>query len=75
MALDLNFMPRHIMLFSKQKTTYRSDITLFLDGLKKANPALEQSQLAGRALLWDKAPLSLDAQQRILASTITRDSH
>jgi len=75
MTLDLNFMPRHIMLFSKQKTTYLSEISLFLDGLKKANPKLEESQLAGRALLWDKAPLSLDAQKRILDSTITRDSH
>jgi len=63
------------MLFSKQNTRYQSEITLFLDDLKKANPKLEQSQLAGRALLWDKAPLSLDAQQRILDATITRDSH
>ena len=63
------------MLLSKQQTRYQSEITLFLDSLKKANPQLEQSQLAGRALLWDKAPLSLDAQQRILSSTVTRDSH
>ena len=63
------------MLFSKQKTNYQSEITHFLDDLKKANPKLEQSQLAGRALLWDKAPVSLDTQQRILDSTITRDSH
>ena len=63
------------MLFSKQKSCYQSEITLFLTDLKKANPKLEQGQLAGRALLWDKAPLSLDAQQRILESTITRDTH
>lgn len=63
------------MLFSKQKSNYQSEATLFLADLKKANPKLEQSQLAGRALLWDKAPLSLDDQHRILDSTITRDSH
>ncbi|PRC92852.1 DUF3460 family protein [Solimicrobium silvestre] len=63
------------MLFSKQKTRYQSEATLFIDGLKKANPQLEQNQLTGRALLWDKAPLSLDEQQRSLDSTITRDSH
>jgi hypothetical protein len=61
------------MLFSKQKTRYQSEATLFIEGLKKADPHLEQKQLAGRALLWDKAPLSLDAQKRILDSTITSE--
>jgi len=60
------------MLFSKQKTRYQSEITLFLDDLKKANPKLEQNQQAGRALLWDKAPRSLDEQHRVLESTVTR---
>ncbi|MET3106101.1 hypothetical protein AAKU67_000578 [Oxalobacteraceae bacterium GrIS 2.11] len=63
------------MLFSKQKTRYQSEITLFLEDLKKADPQLEQKQLAGRALLWDKAPVSLDTQRRILDSTVTSDSH
>ena len=63
------------MLFSKQKPNYQSEATLFLDELKKNDPHLEQKQLAGRALLWDKAPLSLDTQQRILDSTITKESH
>ena len=60
------------MLFSKQKTRYQSEITLFLDDLKKANPQLEKSQLAGRALLWDKAPRSLDEQHRVVESTLSR---
>jgi len=34
---------------------YRSDVTQFIDSLKKAKPALEQEQREGRALLWDKA--------------------
>ena len=63
------------MLFSKQQTRYQSEITLFLDILKKANPQLEQNQLAGRALLWDKAPTSLDEQKRILSSTVKKESH
>lgn len=61
------------MLFSKQKSRYQSEFTLFLEELKKADPLLEQKQLTGRALLWDKAPLSLDAQQRILDSTIANN--
>jgi len=63
------------MRFSKQKTAYQSDITLFIDGLKKANPDLEQQQRAGRALLWDKAPISLDEQHRTLESIVPLDAH
>jgi len=33
---------------------YTSDVTAFLDELKTKKPTLEQEQLAGRALLWDK---------------------
>lgn len=40
---------------------YKSDVTSFLDQLKAARPTLEQEQLAGRALLWDK-PVDRDAQ-------------
>jgi len=63
------------MLFSKQKPRYLSEFTLFLDDLKTANPQIDQKQQAGRALLWDKAPRSLDEQQRTLESTLTRESH
>ena len=63
------------MLFSKQKTTYQSDITLFLDELKKADPHLEEKQRAGRALLWDKPVRSLDEQRRAIDSTVTHESH
>lgn len=63
------------MRFSKQQTAYQSEITLFIDELKKANPNLEQQQIAGRALLWDKAPVSLDEQHRILESIVPGDAH
>jgi Protein of unknown function (DUF3460) len=34
---------------------YQSDVTLFIDKMKADKPSLESEQLAGRALLWDKA--------------------
>jgi hypothetical protein len=34
---------------------YTSDVTQFIDELKAKKPTLEAEQLAGRALLWDKA--------------------
>lgn len=34
---------------------YQSDITQFIDKMKADKPSLESEQLAGRALLWDKA--------------------
>ncbi|WP_213953249.1 MULTISPECIES: DUF3460 family protein [unclassified Variovorax] len=33
---------------------YRSDVTNFIDELKRQKPNLEAEQRAGRALLWDK---------------------
>lgn len=34
---------------------YKSEASTFIDALKAQRPTLEQEQLAGRALLWDKA--------------------
>jgi len=48
------------MKFSKNFFDYRSDITEFIETLKKNNPMLEKQQLAGRALLWDKNSTELD---------------
>ena len=59
------------MLFGK-KTTYVSEITQFIDELKTKNPKLEESQRAGRALLWDKEPLDLDKTARDKASRVAR---
>ncbi|MEZ2740215.1 DUF3460 family protein [Comamonas jiangduensis] len=33
---------------------YTSEVTDFINQMKKDNPQLEAQQLAGRALLWDK---------------------
>lgn len=43
---------------------YKSNISLFLEELKAQQPDLEQAQQDGRALLWDKAPVSPEDQKR-----------
>lgn len=52
------------MKFSKQFSLYQSEATQFINGLKDANPQLEQKQRDGRALLWDKEPIDLETQRR-----------
>lgn len=52
------------MKFSKQFSLYQSEATQFINGLKEANPQLEQKQRDGRALLWDKEPIDLETQRR-----------
>lgn len=37
-----------------RRPDYQSEATLFINQLKTAQPALEERQRAGRALLWDK---------------------
>ncbi len=48
---------------------YESEITKFLNQLKKDRPQLVEEQRKGRALLWDK-PQDLDTSERNLASQI-----
>lgn len=43
---------------------YTSEFTQFLNELKSEKPELEAGQQAGRALLWDKEPLSVEDQRR-----------
>lgn len=40
---------------------YRSDVTNFIDELKRKDPLLEEKQRRGRNLLWDR-PLDRSAQ-------------
>ncbi len=42
---------------------HQSDVTQFVQALKKQRPTLEAEQREGRALLWDRAP-DRDAQAR-----------
>ncbi len=34
---------------------YKSDVTSFIEEMKKKKPTLEEEQRQGRALLWDKS--------------------
>ncbi|MEY2776816.1 MAG: hypothetical protein RLY30_914 [Pseudomonadota bacterium] len=43
---------------------YTSEASEFLAELKTAKPQLEQAQREGRARLWDKDPIDLDAFER-----------
>ncbi|MFZ6775411.1 DUF3460 family protein [Undibacterium sp. Ji83W] len=54
---------------------YESEATNFIKDLKKANPALEQSQRDGRALLWDKQAIDLDTQKRTQESRINQQAY
>ena len=52
------------MRLTKQFQLYESEATKFIAELKLKNPQLEEQQRAGRALLWDKAPITLDDAER-----------
>lgn len=63
------------MKFSKQQTNYVSEITRFIADLKKQDPALEDKQRAGRALLWDREPIDLDNTRRAQESRVQQKSY
>lgn len=63
------------MIFSKKHVMYESEHTKFISELKKQNPHLDAGQVAGRALLWDKAPISLDEQARTDASRLQQQAY
>jgi hypothetical protein len=62
-------------LFTKKHSMYESDHTKFIKELKEKNPDMEQGQQAGRSLLWDKAPLSLDEQRRAAESRLRQQAY
>ena len=54
---------------------YQSEITQFLTELKTEHPNLEAEQQAGRALLWDKEPLSVEDQRRAKEAKIKQRAY
>jgi hypothetical protein len=54
---------------------YQSEITQFLNELKTEQPSLEADQQAGRALLWDKEPLSVEDQSRAKAAKLKQRAY
>jgi len=63
------------MIFSKKHVMYESEHTKFIAELKKQNPGMDAGQVAGRALLWDKEPVSLDEQARVDASRLPQNAY
>jgi hypothetical protein len=62
-------------MFFRTFNLYQSEATKFLSELKEKNPHLEQQQLAGRALLWDKAPIDLDKSARDKESRVKQQPY
>jgi hypothetical protein len=61
-------------LFNKH-ANYESDHTKFIKELKEKNPGMDEGQVAGRSLLWDKSPLSLEEQRRIEESRLRQQAY
>jgi len=54
---------------------YQSEFTQFLNELKSEQPNLEADQQAGRALLWDKEPLTVEDQRRAKAAKLKQRAY
>lgn len=63
------------MILPPKFQTYESEASLFINQLKKQNPKLEESQRAGRALLWDKEPIDLDQTKRANESRVRQQAY
>ena len=63
------------MKFSKQFQGYESEHTKFIKELKAKTPGMEERQQLGRALLWDKAPITLDEQRRVAESRLRQQAY
>jgi hypothetical protein len=61
-------------LFNKH-AMYESEHTKFIKELKAKTPGMEERQVAGRSLLWDKAPQSLDEQRRLAESRLRQQAY
>ena len=54
---------------------YVSEITRFIRALKADNPAIDADQKKGRAIWWDKEPMSLDEAERLAASNVPQPGY
>ena len=59
----------------KTISMYESEHTKFIKELKEKTPGMDERQQAGRALLWDKAPITLDEQRRIAESRLRQQAY
>lgn len=53
---------------------YKSEVTQFIDELKRQRPTLEAEQRAGRALLWDQ-PVDRQAQAEYRAARVAQQPY
>jgi hypothetical protein len=53
---------------------YKSDVTQFIEQLKKDRPTLEAEQLAGRARLWDR-PVDREAAAEYAESRVRQSAY
>jgi hypothetical protein len=63
------------MILPPKFQSYESEASQFISQLKKKNPQLEESQRAGRALLWDKEPIDLDQRKRADESRVQQQAY
>ncbi|GAB3466830.1 DUF3460 family protein [Massilia terrae] len=63
------------MSLFNQHSMYESEHTKFIKELKEKTPGMDERQQAGRALLWDKAPITLDEQRRIAESRLRQQAY
>ena len=54
---------------------YVSEITKFIAELKQKNPAIVADQAKGRAIWWDKEPMSLDEAERVAESRVRQTGY
>lgn len=58
------------MKFSKYNRHYESELTGFINDLKRQHPDLEKKQREARAIWWDKPALTPDEVQRAATSDV-----
>ena len=54
---------------------YVSEITRFLEALKQDNPGIVADQKKGRAIWWDRKPLSSEEAERDAASRVRQNGY
>jgi hypothetical protein len=64
-----------LRILGNMMARYTSEFTQFLSELKSEQPQLEADQQAGRALLWDKEPLSTEDQRRAKAAKLKQRAY
>jgi hypothetical protein len=54
---------------------YESDISQFLNQLKRERPHLEAEQQKGRAIWWDKEPVDLEQARRLHEARVAQKAY